>query len=118
MSISTLELSESALERLREKLAESAKLARDQFERDTRRAFEDAFKGNMTMVEWVSYGGNRIANQSTREAFFESLDYTDPQIALWEVLKKSECPLVAKLRETVIENYISRWADDVAEFRA
>lgn len=103
---------------LAELLDESAALARDAFSEDTRKAFAAAYKGDMTMVEWLQYAnGPRIRTQPTREAFYEELDYLVPQLALWKVLRESTCPLVAELKKAVEESYIERWAQEIGEFR-
>lgn len=92
---------------------------RERFADDTRKAFADAYKGGMTMVEWVQYmNGPRIRGQTTRDAFLEELDHLGPQAALWEMLDKSTCPFVAKLKKAVEDSYIEQWAGDVAELRA
>jgi len=93
--------------------------AKEAFAETTRKAFEDAYQGHQTMVEWVQYsGGTRVRAQSTREAVLEEMEYLIPQFALWKVLCESKCPLVAELKKAVADSYIDRNADEVAEMRA
>lgn len=106
-------------EALMDCLSDSAARAREAFAEDTRKAFEDAYKGQHTMVEWVKYaGGQRICLMPTRDALYEELDSMGPQFAFWRVLAESKCPLVAELKKAVADSYIERWADEVAEMRA
>ena len=94
------------------------KTAQDYFADDTREAFQQAYQGKPTLVEWVQYiGGPRIRHQLAQEAFTEELEYTDAQNALWKVLQQSQCPLVAELKKVIEDSYIKRWADDIAEIR-
>ena len=99
-------------------LDDSYQRARESFAEDARKAFTEAFKGEMTMVDWVQYSTNSIKSQPARDAFMEELERLVPQSALWEMLKNSTCPYVAVLRESVIESYIEAWGDEVAEMRA
>lgn len=98
-------------------LNDSAARASEQFTEDTRKAFAEAYKGGMTMVEWVQRFPGAIRSQPTREAFYEELDYLIPQQALWKVLQESNCPLVAQLKKAVEDSYIERWAGEIGEFR-
>lgn len=118
MSISTLESRQSVrmLDAL-EALDDAAAQAREQFSEDTRKAFAAAYRGEMTMVEWVQTYPVCIRSQPTRDAFYEELDYPVPQLALWKVLAESKCPLVAELKKAVEDSYIERWAGQIGEFR-
>lgn len=102
-----------------DELNNSLAQAKEAFSETTRKAFDAAYKGQQTMVEWVQHGGgSRIRVQPARDALYEELDYLGPQFAFWRVLAESKCPLVAELKKAVVESYIERWADEVAEMRA
>jgi len=91
----------------------------DLFADDTRKAFQEAYAGKMSTVEWVQDTfGMRMRHQPAREAFMDELEYIEPQNALWKMLAESKCPLVAELKKSIEDSYIKSWADRVAEFRS
>lgn len=118
MSTSTLDLPPSNLEKALEAMAASYDRAVQAFEQDTRNAFADAYAGKPSSVDYVQRQPACIRSQPTREAFYEELDYLEPQQALWLMLAESKCPLVAALKKAVEDSYIARWSAEIGEFRA
>lgn len=98
------------------------KLAYAQAVDDAQKAFDLAFQGTPTMVEYVktlSFNGpTKVAHQSTIEAIFDELEYTEVRNSFMDVLKDSKCPFVTELKAKIVSSYISNWTDEVAQFRA
>jgi hypothetical protein len=97
---------------------EMYQLALRQFTEDTTKAFETAFAGKWSMVEWYSQETRRIKLQMARDAIMEELEYVETQDALIAVLRDSKCPLVAALKKSIVDGYINRHGPDVAEIRS
>ncbi len=95
--------------------------AGEQFEQATRKAFANAFRGELTCVEWVHYpfmnGPSRIRTQSTREAFLEEMEYTEAENAFWAMLKDSTCPHVTAFKQLITDTYVQKWKNQISEFR-
>jgi hypothetical protein len=85
---------------------------------DTEKAFKDAFEGQPTMVEYFGSVVRRIMTQPTFDAIYEELEYAEARGAFISVLRDSQCPLVANLKKTIVDAYIKRYGDDVAEYRS
>lgn len=94
-----------------------ASLIRENFEADTRKAFQDAYKGEMAIVDWVQQRPLQIKYQYAIDAFIEELAETDGFEAMQVVLKESTCPHVAALKKTIEDAYIKRWVDEIVEIR-
>lgn len=107
---------------LQDKLLARQIEAAEQFESNTRKAFEGAFRGEPTCVEWLHWpslaGPSRIRVQTTREAFFDEMQYTDAENAFWLMLKESTCPQVAAFKKLITDTYVERWKDQISEFRS
>ena len=56
--------------------------------------------------------------QSMHDNICYGISDDKPMAALVAVLEKSQCPLVAKLRKVLEDEYVKDWADDLADYRA
>jgi hypothetical protein len=68
-------------------------------------------------VPYVQWGNSsrKIAHQSVLEVICEEVAFAESRDAFAEVWANSECPIVAKLRETVAKKYCADWVDSLVE---
>lgn len=90
-----------------------------EIETELKVTFLAASNGADVKLPFVRFGAlagrGRRVEQPFAEALSETLEYAVPLQALMQVLRHSECPLVAQLKLTLAQQYATNWGADLAE---